>query len=245
MATFRKRGPYQWQAQVRKKGQPLQTRTFETRAEAEQWARLIEVEMDKGVFVSRAEAESTPLRELLERYLSEVTPLKKGAAPETNRLRAFMRHPLAQRFVAGIRGVDIARFRDERLRNVSSASAKRDLVLLGHVFKVARKEWSIHPDRSRGPRTLEGLSVDALPHHLPGRLRCSGATAWPFAGGIIGFCLPLQLGGRSAFWNKPPRTGGIPATLPGDADALFDAGQIHIMVLINLAYIRRTLPANV
>jgi len=67
MATFRKRGPYQWQAQVRKKGQPLQTRTFETRAEAEQWARLIEVEMDKGVFVSRAEAESTPLRELLER----------------------------------------------------------------------------------------------------------------------------------------------------------------------------------
>ena len=25
MATFRKRGPYQWQAQVRKKGQSLQT----------------------------------------------------------------------------------------------------------------------------------------------------------------------------------------------------------------------------
>ena len=77
MATFRKRGPYQWQAQVRKKGQPLQTRTFETRAEAEQWARLIEVEMDKGVFVSRAEAESTPLRELLERYLSEITPTEE------------------------------------------------------------------------------------------------------------------------------------------------------------------------
>ena len=68
MATFRKRGPYQWQAQVRKKSQPLQTRTFETRAEAEQWALLIEVEMDKGVLVSRAEEESTPLRELLERY---------------------------------------------------------------------------------------------------------------------------------------------------------------------------------
>ena len=74
MATFRKRGPYQWQAQVRKKGQPLQTRTFETRTEAEQWARLIEVEMDKGVFVSRAEAESTPLKELLERYPPAFTP---------------------------------------------------------------------------------------------------------------------------------------------------------------------------
>ena len=144
MATFRKRGPWQWQAQVRKKGQPLQTKTFETRALAEQWARAIEVEMDKGVFVSRAEAESTTLKELLERYLAEITPLKKGAAPEANRLRALMRLPLAQRFIAGIRGVDIARFRDERLQKVSSATVKRDLVLLGHVFEVARKEWGIH-----------------------------------------------------------------------------------------------------
>ena len=111
MATFRKRGPHQWQAQVRKKGQPLQTKTFETRAQAEQWARAIEVEMDKGVFVSRAEAESTTLKEMLERYLEEVTPLKKGAEPETNRLNLMMRHPLARRFVAGVRGVDIARWR--------------------------------------------------------------------------------------------------------------------------------------
>lgn len=144
MATFRKRGPYQWQAQVRKKGHPLQSKTFDTRAAAETWACAIEVEMDKGVFVSRAEAESTTLKELLERYLTEVTPLKKGAAPETIRLRAFMKHPLARRFVAGIRGVDIARYRDERLRKVSSATVKRDLVILGHVFEVARKEWGIH-----------------------------------------------------------------------------------------------------
>ena len=122
----------------------LQTKTFETRAEAEQWARAIEVEMDKGAFVSRAEAESTTLKELLERYLEEVTPLKKGAKPETNRLRLMMRHPLACRFVAGIRGVDIARWRDQRLRKVTPATVKRDLVLLGHVFEVARKEWGIY-----------------------------------------------------------------------------------------------------
>ncbi len=144
MATFRKRGPYQWQAQVRKKGQSLQTKTFETRALAEQWARAIEVEMDKGVFVSRAEAESTTLKELLERYLDEITPLKKGAASETNRLRALMRLPLARRFIASIRGVDIARFRDERLRKVTPSTVKRDLVLLGHAFEVAHKEWGIY-----------------------------------------------------------------------------------------------------
>ena len=144
MASFRKRGPWQWQAQVRKKGQPLQSKTFETRAEAEQWARAIEFEMDKGVFVSRAEAESTTLKELFERYLDEVTPLKKGAASETNRLKALMRLPLARRYVAGIRGMDIARFRDERLRKVTPSTVKRNLVLLGHVFEVARKEWGIY-----------------------------------------------------------------------------------------------------
>ncbi len=144
MATFRKRGPYQWQAQVRKKGHPLQTKTFETRAAAETWARAIEVEMDKGAFVSRAEAESTTLKQLLERYLVAVTPSKKGAAPEATRIRAFMKHPLAQRFVAGIHGMDIARFRDERLKKVSTATAKRDLGILGHLFEVARKEWGVH-----------------------------------------------------------------------------------------------------
>ena len=74
----------------------------------------------------------------------EVTPQKKGAEPETNRLRLMMRHPLAHRFVARIRGVDIARWRDEQLRKVAAATVKRDLVLLGHVFEVARKEWWIY-----------------------------------------------------------------------------------------------------
>lgn len=55
-----------------------------------------------------------------------------------------MRLPMARRYVAGIRGVDIARYRDERLRKVTPSTVKRDLVLLGHVFEVARKEWGIH-----------------------------------------------------------------------------------------------------
>jgi hypothetical protein len=58
-------------------------------------ARAIEVEMDKGMFISRAEPESTTLKELLERYLVEVTPLKKGAASETNRLVLWLpRRPI-------------------------------------------------------------------------------------------------------------------------------------------------------
>ncbi len=100
--------------------------------------------MDRGIFVSRTEAESTTLRELLERYREEVTPLKKGAAPESARISALLRHTLSARIVASIRGVDIARYRDERLKKVTPATVKRDLVVLSHLFEVARKEWGMH-----------------------------------------------------------------------------------------------------
>jgi len=144
VATFRKRGPRQWQAQVRKRGYPLQTKTFETHAAAQVWARATEYVMDQGLFLSRAEAESTKLKELLERYLEEITPLNKGAGPEGARIKALLRHPLVQRYVAGMRGVDVARYRDERLKKVSTGTAKRGLVILSHLFEVARKEWGIH-----------------------------------------------------------------------------------------------------
>lgn len=143
MASFRKPGPYQWQAQVRKKGYPLQTKTFETKAAAEAWACATEHKMDQGVYFSRAEAETTTLGELLKKYRNDITPNKKGADTESIRIGALLRHHLSRRYVATIRGADIARFRDERLKKVCGATVKRDLVIISHLFEVARKEWGI------------------------------------------------------------------------------------------------------
>lgn len=47
MASFRKRGSSGWQAQVRRKGYPAQSKSFSTRAAAVQWVRSIEYEMDQ------------------------------------------------------------------------------------------------------------------------------------------------------------------------------------------------------
>ena len=87
MATYSKRGPYQWQTKIRRKGHPVQTKTFNTRAEAEAWASTVESEMARGVFVSRKEAESTTLTEALDRYEQEISPRKKSHAIE-------MRNPM-------------------------------------------------------------------------------------------------------------------------------------------------------
>jgi len=80
MASFRKRGSGRWQAQVRIKGYPTQTKSFSTRAAAAQWVRSIEYEMDHGLFLSRNEAETTTIAELLDRYLQENTSQKRGSA---------------------------------------------------------------------------------------------------------------------------------------------------------------------
>ena len=143
MASFRKRDSGLWQAQVRKKGYPTQTKSFKTRAAATQWVHSIEYEMDQGLFVSRNEAETTTVGELLDRYLIEYTADKKGAGPEACRIQMLLRHPLAKRFIASVRGLDMARYRNERLKKVSADSVRRELTILSQLFEVSRKEWGI------------------------------------------------------------------------------------------------------
>lgn len=143
MATFRKRGPYQWEAQIRRRGYPAQSKTFETKAEAEAWAKMIESEMSRGVWISRSEAEATTLYEALTRYEEEVSPAKKGAAQESSILKACKAVDLAKRPLAAIRSADVAKLRDEWLKDYKPATVLRRLAILSHVFNIARKEWGM------------------------------------------------------------------------------------------------------
>ena len=144
MASFRKRRSGRWQAQVRKTGYPTQTKSFSSKAAASRWVRSIEYEMDQGLFMSRNAAETTTISELLDRYLQEYTKHKRGAGPEACRIQALLRHPLAKRFIGTVRGVDIARYRDERLQQVTPGSLRRELTILSQLFEVSRKEWGIY-----------------------------------------------------------------------------------------------------
>jgi len=143
MATFRKRGPYQWEVQIRKRGYPAQSKTFNTKAEAEAWAKMIESEMARGVWISRGEAESTTLREALERYQAEIVPHKKGKVQEVSVIKMLLTLPLALRPLASIRGADLASLRDAWQKDYAPATVLRRLAVLSHVFSVARKEWGM------------------------------------------------------------------------------------------------------
>jgi len=143
MASFRKRGELQWQARISRKGFPPQVKTFNTRADAEAWARQIESEIDRGVFVSRTEAENTTLSEVLGRYEREILPSKKGASPELSVLRIWQGTELSKRTMATVRSVDVAKLRDDWLVDRKPATVLRRLSVLSHVFNIARKEWGM------------------------------------------------------------------------------------------------------
>lgn len=147
MASFSQRKNEWWQAKIRRKGHPVQSKTFPRKVDAEVWVRKIEGEMDRGVFVSRAEAESTTLLEALERYEREITPRKKGAEQERYRIRFLMKHALATRYLASVRGLEMARFRDELLdAKLAPSTVMKYLAVLSHLYEIASKEWAIEVD---------------------------------------------------------------------------------------------------
>lgn len=142
MAAIRERAG-RWQAIVKRKGCPQQSKTFALRKDAEKWARMIEREMDAGQWSDRSEAERVTMAELFERYSKEVTSRKRGKVQELNRLERFKQGKLAKLSPAAVTGQVVAAWRDERLTKVAGATVLRDLVLLGHVFAVAIREWGI------------------------------------------------------------------------------------------------------
>lgn len=143
MASIKKRGEY-WRAQVRRKGYPTISRTFDTRLQADMWARTTEGAMDQGLFRSLGEAEKTTLGEALERYWVEVGSLKSYPKQEHQRIRHWQAQPLAQRYLSNLRGVDFAAYRDARRKLGRAENTVRlELQLIAHLFNVARKEWGM------------------------------------------------------------------------------------------------------
>lgn len=144
MATITKRGDLQWQAKIRRKGYPPQSRTFAAKADAEAWARDIEREMDRGIFLDRSEAEATTLYEALKRYSREVTPRKKGARAELSRIKRWQERSLASCSLARVRGKDLAKFRDDRRAEGKAENTIRlDLALLSALYETARRDWGM------------------------------------------------------------------------------------------------------
>jgi integrase len=143
MASFRQRNG-KWQARVIRDGYPDQTKTFQSKADAEKWARALESAIDKGQFVTTTEAHRTTLSDVIARYLVEITPTMKGATEDAIRLKAILRKPIAKWSMANLSAARIAAYRDERLKEVSAGTVIRELAYLSSIINHARREWGIN-----------------------------------------------------------------------------------------------------
>lgn len=138
MASIRKRGPHQWQAIIRHTWHPTQTRTFETKAKAVAWVKIVESEMVQDVFVDKRELEHTTLGDLLTRYGKEVSVKNKSHRTEMVTIRRFLRHHLSRRSLASLRNVDFSNYTKERLtEGAANNSVRLELTLLSVMFNTA------------------------------------------------------------------------------------------------------------
>lgn len=181
MATIRKRANT-WQVQIRRKGFPALTRTFETKADATLWVRQQEHALDLGDLPRTiTTAKSITLGSLLGRYAEQVSPKKRGAVSEQARIGVMLRHKLAKVSLAHLSPAVVAAYRDERLALVSGDAVRRELSIIRHCLEVARNEWdaplrtnpvkliALPPPGEARERRLKDVEAERLLEAIPKR----------------------------------------------------------------------------
>lgn len=164
MASYQKRGK-SWFVQVRKKG-VTKCSTWPTKAQAQAWAAQTEIEI-----LSKDDKPSLPDKTLLdaiERYEAEVTPKKRSARWEIIRFNVWKKLAITNLPVSEVTTPVLAKWRDKRLSEVSSATVNREMNLWSALFECARREWQwvesnpVHDvRRPPQPRHRERLFTDS------------------------------------------------------------------------------------
>ena len=196
MATLTKTQYGTWKAVVRKVGWPTKSKTFRVKRDAADWARRVEDEMVRGVFVDRAGAHRYLLTTALDRYLAEVTPTKRAttASREVRRAKILKKY-LGHYSLTALTPELIGEFRDKRKSEGKSADTVRlELALLSHLFTTAIREWRmglpINPvSMVRKPRPAAGRNRRLGPTEEKRLLEACDAHSNPMLGWIVRLAL--------------------------------------------------------
>jgi len=253
MATLRKRLD-KWEAQVRKKGYLPHSKSFVHKRDALLWARSLERSMDLGDHLPPRLSTQT-LGDVLLRYAKEITPLKKGAFQEQNRINRLLTDPLHKYPIKELTSEVMAQFRDRRLKDGPGA-CRHDLAIVQHCLNVAIREWSLplkvnpvmgirKPPPSR-PRTRRLYPGEYEQLHQ-GTLNMRGKYLWPCIVLALETAMRkgelLSLKWQHVYWEKglvylpdtkngedrwiplSPKAQEILQTLPQDTTTVFTASS--------------------
>jgi len=143
MAFFRLRKG-KWQTIVSRKGYKTFSKTFISKSDAEKWARSIEIDLDRGTYSDQSNSQNYLFSDLITIYLEKVTPTMRGCMEDTYRLKKLLRHPIAKTNLSKLTSIVVANYRDERLKEVTGSTVKRELCYFSSIINYARRELDIH-----------------------------------------------------------------------------------------------------
>lgn len=127
-----------WRAQVRRKGHPTQTKTWDTKVLAQRWAREIEAAIDKGSFRDARDLKKVTIGDLIRRYRLETR--KEIGRSKADSLRQ-LENILGDDALAETGADRLVRYAEER--GVSSTTWGMEFSYLGKIFRIARQAWKI------------------------------------------------------------------------------------------------------
>ena len=133
-----------WRAQVRRKGHPVQTKTFPKKVLAEQWARGVEADIDAGrtgVASASGAARNMTIGGLIDQYTEEIGSQKPFGRNKEDVLKRIKFH-LGKVTPAELTVDRIVAYITQD-RKVSGVTASIDLTYLGGVLKVSRALWRL------------------------------------------------------------------------------------------------------
>jgi integrase len=144
MASIDKRSQRSWRARVRIPGHNDKTRSFNTRAEAQEWARITEAKLRSGVDTIPDAAAEPTLAQALDWYLEQETPKKKGKEQETRRIKGWKGRELVRLRLSQLTPMHFVEFRRQREAEGRAGNTIRlDLSLISDLFKTARLDWGM------------------------------------------------------------------------------------------------------
>ena len=129
-----------WQAQIRIKDYPNQTKSFLLKKDAELWARQTEISLQKDELGIKLKSYPTFI-EIINRYLEEVSSLKRGYVNERHHLSSILKEKFIYLPLNKITPLYFAQYRDKRLQEVKSSTLLREFNILSHIFTVCMTEW--------------------------------------------------------------------------------------------------------
>ncbi|WP_166168977.1 site-specific integrase [Acinetobacter sp. SA01] len=139
MATFQKRNG-RITATVRIKPHKPKSKTFDTLRDAKKWAQETEVELKNE---KQLIFDHVILKDAMEEYRDTISIKKRGADREISRINYILKHMRCDIPLINVDKEFLVNWREWRLENVSSGTARRDFVLLAGFFTwcVETKLW--------------------------------------------------------------------------------------------------------